>query len=188
MSMHIFSVNPFPLFNGFGISQPPKLFSSLIICQLCTTLVTKVNIIYPSIILLKLDLKVRLIEILLPLTFSILLLVISYTSVLTTMATAQINSIETNLVEAVQQSLYNGTDYLRAKISIKDVELSAEIPTTQELMGKGLAVKNELKENESMLFVFDKPEKHSFWMKDMKFPIDIIWLDSNGKVVHIEEK
>ena len=55
-------------------------------------------------------------------------------------------------------------------------------------MGKGLAVKNELKENESMLFVFDKPEKHSFWMKDMKFPIDIIWLDSNGKVVHIEEK
>ena len=102
MSKHIFSVNPFPLFNGFGISQPPKLFSSLIICQLCTTLVTKVNIIYPSIILLKLDLKVRLIEILLPLTFSILLLVISYTTVLTTTAIDQINSIETNLVEAVQ--------------------------------------------------------------------------------------
>ena len=38
-----------------------------------------------------------------------------------------------------------------------------------------------------MLFVFDKPEKHSFWMKDMKFPINIIWLDSHGKVVHIEE-
>ena len=188
MSKHIFSVNPIPLFNGFGISQPPKLFSSLIICQLCTTLVTKVNIIYPSIILLKLDLKVRLIEILSPLTFSILLLVISYTSVLTTMATAQVNSIETNLVEAVQESSHNSTDYLRAKILIKGVELSAEIPTTQELMGKGLAVKNELKENESMLFVFDKPEKHSFWMKDMKFPIDIIWLDSNGKVVHIEEK
>jgi uncharacterized protein len=65
--------------------------------------------------------------------------------------------------------------------------LSAEIPTTQELMGKGLAVKNELKENESMLFVFDKPERHSFWMKDMKFAIDIIWLHSDGKIVHIEE-
>jgi uncharacterized protein len=131
--------------------------------------------------------KVRLTEILLPLTFSILFLVISYTPVLTTAATAQINGIETNLVEAVQESSHNGTDYLRAKISIKGVELSAEIPTTQELMGKGLAVKNELKENESMLFVFDKPEKHSFWMKDMKFPIDIIWLRSNGKIVHIEE-
>ena len=141
----------------------------------------------PINILLKLGLKVRLIEILLPLTFSILLLVISYTPVLTTTATAQINSIETNLVEAVQQSSHNGTDYLRARISIKGVELSAEIPTTQELMGKGLAVKNELKENESMLFVFDKPEKHSFWMKDMKFPIDIIWIHSDGKIVHIEE-
>jgi uncharacterized membrane protein (UPF0127 family) len=120
-----------------------------------------------------------------------MLLVISYTPVLTTTATAQIRSIETNLVEAVQESSHNSTDYLRdylrAKILIKGVELSAEIPTTQELMGKGLAVKNELKENESMLFVFDKPEKHSFWMKDMKFPIDIIWLDSNGKAVHIEE-
>jgi uncharacterized protein len=141
----------------------------------------------PSIIPLKLDKKVRLTEILRPLTFSILFLVISYTSVLTTTATAQLNGIETNLVEAVEESSHNGTDYLRAKVSIKGVELSAEIPTTQELMRKGLAVKNELKENESMLFVFDKPEKHSFWMKDMKFPIDIIWLDSNGKVVHVEE-
>ena len=54
-------------------------------------------------------------------------------------------------------------------------------------MLQGLAVKNQLKENEAMLFVFEKPGKHSFWMKDMKFPIDIIWLDSTGKIVHIEE-
>ena len=65
--------------------------------------------------------------------------------------------------------------------------MSAEIPTTTELMGKGLAVKNELKEKESMLFVFKEPSRQSFWMKDMKFPIDIIWLDSNGKVVHTEQ-
>ena len=52
---------------------------------------------------------------------------------------------------------------------------------------KGLAVKDQLKENEAMFFVFDKPEKHSFWMKDMNFPIDIIWLDSTDKVVHIEQ-
>jgi uncharacterized membrane protein (UPF0127 family) len=39
-----------------------------------------------------------------------------------------------------------------------------------------------------MLFVFEEPLRHTFWMKDMKFPIDIIWLDSNGKIVHIEEK
>jgi uncharacterized membrane protein (UPF0127 family) len=38
-----------------------------------------------------------------------------------------------------------------------------------------------------MLFVFEESAKHSFWMKDMKFPIYIIWLDSDGGVVHIEQ-
>ena len=54
-------------------------------------------------------------------------------------------------------------------------------------MSKGLSVKNQLKENEGMLFVFEEPARYSFWMKDMKFPIGIMWLDSNGKIVHIEE-
>ena len=57
---------------------------------------------------------------------------------------------------------------------------------TSELMAKGLAVKNQLKESEAMLFV-EESAQHSFWMKDMKFPIDIIWLDNDGKVVHIEQ-
>jgi uncharacterized membrane protein (UPF0127 family) len=38
-----------------------------------------------------------------------------------------------------------------------------------------------------MLFVFEDSAKYSFWMKDMKFLIDIIWLDNDGKVVHIEQ-
>jgi uncharacterized protein len=38
-----------------------------------------------------------------------------------------------------------------------------------------------------MLFIFESPQKYSFWMKDMKFPIDIIWIDSAGKIVHIEK-
>jgi uncharacterized protein len=37
-----------------------------------------------------------------------------------------------------------------------------------------------------MLFVFQKPAQYHFWMKDMKFPIDIIWLDDRGTVIHIE--
>ena len=39
----------------------------------------------------------------------------------------------------------------------------------------------------AMLFVFEDSAKYSFWMKDMKFLIDIIWLDNDGKVVHIEQ-
>lgn len=38
-----------------------------------------------------------------------------------------------------------------------------------------------------MLFVFDEPGHYAFWMKDMRFPIDIIWAGPDGRVVHIEE-
>jgi uncharacterized membrane protein (UPF0127 family) len=42
-----------------------------------------------------------------------------------------------------------------------------------------------MNENESMLFVFDKASDYSFWMKGMKFPLDIIWLDSDNEVIYI---
>ena len=35
-----------------------------------------------------------------------------------------------------------------------------------------------------MLFVFEKLKPHRFWMKDMQFPLDIIWLD-NHRIVHV---
>lgn len=116
-----------------------------------------------------------------------LILLIAFQYVFATEAATQANHTHTNLVKALQDGLQNGSEYLRAKVSIEGFELSAEIPVTGELMSKGLSVKNQLRENESMLFVFEEPLRHTFWMKDMKFPIDIIWLDSNGKIVHIEE-
>jgi uncharacterized protein len=116
-----------------------------------------------------------------------LLLLIAFQFVFATEGATQANHAHTNLVKALQDGLQNGSEYLRAKVSIEGYELSAEIPVTGELMSRGLSVKNQLRENESMLFVFEEPLRHTFWMKDMKFPIDIIWLDSNGKIVHIEE-
>lgn len=113
-----------------------------------------------------------------------LLLIISLTLILATKVQAQPDK---SLVSEVQEAAQNGIDYLKAKVSVVGLQLSAEIPTTRELMAKGLAVKNELRDNESMLFVYEEPSRHSFWMKDMRFPIDIIWIDSNGRIVHIEE-
>jgi uncharacterized membrane protein (UPF0127 family) len=39
-----------------------------------------------------------------------------------------------------------------------------------------------------MLFFLGEPTKASFWMKNMHFPIDIIWVDANFSIVHIEEE
>lgn len=58
---------------------------------------------------------------------------------------------------------------------------------TEETLEKGLSEREKLDEKSLMLFVFKRPGTYGFWMKDMKFNIDIIWLDENYKVVHIEE-
>ena len=51
---------------------------------------------------------------------------------------------------------------------------------------KGLSIFDKIKDTDSMLFVFDTPKAYSFWMKDMKFPIDIVWLDQNKQIVDIK--
>ncbi|MDR4491035.1 MAG: DUF192 domain-containing protein [Candidatus Nitrosocosmicus sp.] len=73
-------------------------------------------------------------------------------------------------------------------VRIDDMNITAILALTPEEQSTGLAIKETMKENEGMLFVFDTPKKYSFWMKDMKFPIDIIWLDSKKKIVHIEDR
>lgn len=50
----------------------------------------------------------------------------------------------------------------------------------------GLAKYDSLPEDRGMLFVFDQPNQACIWMKDMKFSIDIIWLNENKKVIKIE--
>ena len=118
-----------------------------------------------------------------------LILLVIFNSMITASA-AQSNNFNDNnntnaIIEAIE-ALSTDTKYLKAKVTGKSFELNADVPVTNDLMAKGLAVKNQLKENEAMLFIFEDPAKYSFWMKDMKFPIDIIWLDGNGKAVHIE--
>src|SRR5215216_412956 len=123
-----------------------------------------------------------------------LLLVVICNSMLIASA-AQINNNNNNtnnnntnpILKAIQEGLSADNKYLKAKVTVKGLELNADVPITSELMAKGLAVKNQLKESEAMLFIFEESAKHSFWMKDMKFPIDIIWLDSDSKVGHIEQ-
>jgi uncharacterized membrane protein (UPF0127 family) len=76
--------------------------------------------------------------------------------------------------------------YRQVNVTVNGLALVAYIASTDEQRVKGLSVKDSLAENEAMLFVFDYESDHTFWMKNMKFPIDIIWIDSDKSVVHIE--
>lgn len=71
------------------------------------------------------------------------------------------------------------TDLLSEKkafVKIKDKEFKAELANTLETRTIGLSRRSKMNEDDAMLFVFDNPAYHSFWMKDMKFDIDIIWI------------
>ena len=61
------------------------------------------------------------------------------------------------------------------------------IANTPELQEKGLGDRNSLDKSEAMLFIFNENKKHYFWMKDMHFPIDMVWLDSHKRVIYIEK-
>lgn len=59
-----------------------------------------------------------------------------------------------------------------------------EIAKSQKDKEIGLSKYNNISDNFGMLFPFEKEDKYSFWMKDMKFPIDIIFIKKN-KIIKI---
>src|SRR3989344_1681259 len=52
---------------------------------------------------------------------------------------------------------------------------------------RGLSGRRSLEENQGMLFVFNTADYYNFWMKDMYFPIDIIWLNDDWRVIDLTE-
>ena len=76
-------------------------------------------------------------------------------------------------------------DYAHAIVTTSSgKEISVEVADTVEKRSLGLGKRSGLENGWGMLFVFEKRKQHGFWMKDMQFPLDIIWLD-NHRIVHI---
>lgn len=69
----------------------------------------------------------------------------------------------------------------------REVCFSLERVETNEARAKGLSGRDNLAPGSGMLFVFDSPAKQCIWMKDMKFNLDIVWLDESKKVTKIEK-
>ncbi len=70
-------------------------------------------------------------------------------------------------------------------VSIGKLNVKAKIAANSSDRQKGLSKVDSLPLDQGMLFVFDKSDSYVFWMKDMKFAIDIIWIDESKKVVSI---
>ncbi|MDO8728958.1 MAG: DUF192 domain-containing protein [bacterium] len=73
-------------------------------------------------------------------------------------------------------------------IKINDTSIKVEIVDTPETREQGLSDRETLSEGAGMLFIFDSPANYGFWMKDMKFAIDIVWIDEKSHVIGIERE
>lgn len=73
------------------------------------------------------------------------------------------------------------------QVTVGKLNVNAKIAANAQDRQKGLSKLDSLPMDRGMLFVFDKSDTYTFWMKDMKFAIDIIWIDQNKKVVSISK-
>lgn len=91
------------------------------------------------------------------------------------------------LVILGQQKLQEHKPCLR-KLNSSECIVRLDFALDQASQEKGLGNRNSLPNNEGMMFVFESEGDRCFWMKDMKFNLDILWLNKEKKIVHIEPK
>ena len=72
-------------------------------------------------------------------------------------------------------------------VYIETTPLSVTVADEEAERMQGLSGRRSLGEFQGMLFIFPEENYWSMWMKDMHIPIDIIWVDNEYRIVHIEE-
>lgn len=72
-------------------------------------------------------------------------------------------------------------------LEIGDKKVKIEIARTEAQRSYGLMNRTRLDENSGMLFIFQKEEKLSFWMKDTLIPLSIGFFDRNQRLVDVQE-
>jgi len=65
------------------------------------------------------------------------------------------------------------------KVIINDSEILVEIAQTPKERAKGLSGRQNLPQNRGMLFIFERPDRYSFWMKETLIPLDFLWIAHN---------
>lgn len=89
-------------------------------------------------------------------------------------------------VEDAASDLADQAGSPRPSVTIGGVPVMVEIATTSAAVQKGLSGRASLGQDQGMLFIFSQPDRYRFWMPDMRFPIDIIWI-ADDKVAEIDE-
>lgn len=80
-------------------------------------------------------------------------------------------------------SVISFKDHQKIPLFVRDQPLTVEVVNSTQSITTGLGNRQELG-SDGMLFMFGKKQNISFWMKDMKFNLDFIWI-ADGKIVEV---
>lgn len=75
--------------------------------------------------------------------------------------------------------------WMPVTVQFDETSIAATVARSSQARERGLSGSESLAEGTGMLFVFEEEDEWGIWMKDMKYPIDIIWLNNEKEVVHI---
>jgi len=87
----------------------------------------------------------------------------------------------------VLTSLFSSPSYSLSNFTINHITIQVEKVSSPAALAQGLSGRKSLGENQGMLFIFPTEGIYPFWMKDMLFAIDIIWMDKNYNIVYVKE-
>ena len=82
--------------------------------------------------------------------------------------------------------IYRGQQADTQYIYLNNVRFKAEIADTPMARERGLSGRSNLSETQAMLFTYEQSANNCFWMRDMRFAIDMVWLDDQQAVSAIE--
>lgn len=83
---------------------------------------------------------------------------------------------ETKLIESLKATY----------VELGGTKITVEVADTDALRKQGLSGREGLRENHGMLFLFPVRDRYAFWMKDMRFSIDMVWI-AKGVVASVNE-
>ncbi|MDR0557539.1 MAG: DUF192 domain-containing protein [Treponema sp.] len=91
-----------------------------------------------------------------------------------------------------QLSCFSSKSFKTAQLSIattagNTVPISVEIAMTEEERGQGLMFRKELEDGKGMIFLFEKDQTMSFWMKNTLVPLSIAFILSDGRIAEIRD-
>ncbi len=72
-------------------------------------------------------------------------------------------------------------------MTIAGTKVALEVAKDRETLSKGLMFRDSLAPNTGMLFIFEREGMYSFWMKNTRIPLSIAFINSQGRIVGLDE-